>query len=99
METSIKKEPRPSKINRTKPSSSKKLARIIQRRQEKVAEWRLKKERETMATQLSHDSSITTQTSVESVNEREYKCSRACVIVDAKALQVCVLGIGNFAYF
>ena len=67
----IKKENRPPKINRTKPSSSKKLARITQRRQEKMAEWHLKKEREVMATQSSHDGSVTTQTSVESVNERK----------------------------
>ena len=72
METAIKKDVRPSKLNRTKPSSSKKLARIS----EKVAEWRLKKEQEKIATQLSYKDSITTQTSAKSTNE--CKCIHDC---------------------
>ena len=65
----VKKEAHPLKINRTKPSSSKKLERIKERRSEKIAEWRLRKEQETMATQSSHDESIATQPSPESMDE------------------------------
>ena len=77
METPVKKDACPSKLNRTKPSSSKKLARISQRHQEKVAEWHLRKEQEKIATQSSYEDSVTTQTSVESVNE--CKCIHGCI--------------------
>ena len=51
-----KKEPHNPKANRTKSSSTKKLQKIIQRRQERVAEWHQKKERETLNTQSSKES-------------------------------------------
>ena len=73
METPVKKDALLSKLNCTKPNSSKKLARISQRHQEKVAEWRLRREQEEIATQSSYEDSVTTQTSVESVNECKFK--------------------------
>jgi len=71
MEVTEKKPPCNLKANRTKPSSSKKLQKIVQRRQEKVAEWRQKREREALNTQSSKEScedSIVTP-SAESVDE------------------------------
>ena len=76
METAIKKDVHPSKLNRTKPSSSKKLARIIQRHQEKVAKRHLKEEQEKIATQSSYEDSVTTQTSAKNTNE--CKCIHDC---------------------
>ncbi|XP_065910371.1 E3 ubiquitin-protein ligase TTC3-like isoform X2 [Dysidea avara] len=51
-----KKEPHNPKANRTKSNSTKKLQKIIQRRQERVAEWHQKKEREALNTQSSKES-------------------------------------------
>ena len=66
-----RKEPHNPKVNRTKPSSTKKLQRIIQRRQEKVAEWHQRKEKEALISQSSKESyedSIVTP-SAENVDE------------------------------
>ena len=75
MDPPVKKDACPSKLNHTKPS--KKLTRISQRHQEKVAEWHLKKAQEKVATQSSYENSVTMQTSVESVNE--CKCIYGCI--------------------